>query len=95
MQALELAKAPVANRWAVILWPSFLSACLLEALIFSIIDPGEIHWSGHLGQPTRQGVYSLAFFLFWLIGIACSALVLWLATTDPARLEWVNDKAAD
>ena len=95
MQALELAKSPRANRWAVIMWPSFLSACLLEALVFAIIDPGEIHWSGHLGQPTRQGVYTVAFFSFWLIGIACSALVLWLAATDPARVEWVNDKAAD
>jgi hypothetical protein len=95
MQPLELAKAPDVRRWAIIIWPAFLSACLLEALVFAIIDPGEIHWPGHLGQATRQGVYTVAFFSFWLIGIACSALVLWLARAEPPHLDWVNGKAAD
>lgn len=95
MQPLELAQAPEGRRWAIIIWPAFLSACLLEALVFAIIDPGEIHWPGHLGQATRQGVYTVAFFSFWLIGIASSALVLWLATTEPVNLGWINDKAED
>ncbi len=92
MQALESAKIPEVRRWAIVIWPAFLSACLLEALVFAIVDPGEINWPSYLGQPTRQGVYSVAFFSFWLIGIASNALVLWLATTEPAHL---NDKAVD
>ena len=95
MKALESANIPAARRWAIIIWPVFLSACMLEALVFSIIDPGEINWPSYLGQPTRQGVYSVTFFSFWLVGIASNALVLWLATTDPARVEWLNDKAVD
>ena len=95
MKALESAAAFEARRWAIIIWPAFLSACLLEVLVFAIIDPGEINWPAYLGQPTRQGVYTVAFFSFWLVGIASNALVLWLATTDLARVEWLNHKAVD
>jgi hypothetical protein len=67
-----------------ILWPSFLAACLLEGLVFGMVDPGEVHWPGFFPQPSRQGVYTLAFFLFWAISVACSGLVLWLAKPVPA-----------
>jgi len=65
-----------------ILWPSFLTACLLEGMVFAMVDPGEVHWSGLVPQPSRQGVYTVAFFAFWLITIACSSLVLWLAKPE-------------
>jgi len=41
-----------------------------------------VHWSGLVPQPSRQGVYTVAFFAFWLITIACSSLVLWLAKPE-------------
>lgn len=72
----------VLRQGVLILWPSFLAACLIEALVFSLIDPGEIHWPGQVPQPSRQSVYSVAFFLFWLITAACSALVLWLSRSE-------------
>ncbi len=65
-----------------ILWPSFLAACLLEALVFAVVDPSELNWSGHASMPTRQGVYTVAFFLFWSISMACCSLVLWLSKPD-------------
>lgn len=65
-----------------ILWPSFLAACLLEGVVFAMVDPSELHWPGLVPQPSRQGVYTVAFFVFWLITIACSSLVLWLAKTE-------------
>ena len=67
---------------ALILWPSFLAACLLEALVFALVDPSELNWSGHESLPTRQGVYSVAFFLFWSISMACCGLVLWLSKPE-------------
>jgi len=67
---------------ALILWPSFLAACLLEALVFALVDPGELNWAGHESLPTRQGVYTVAFFLFWSISMACCGLVLWLSKPD-------------
>ena len=84
MSNLELDKSVSARRWALIIWPAFLAACLLEAVVFSVVDPGEVHWSGLALQPTRQAVYTLAFFCFWLIAAVCSYVVLWLAQPDRA-----------
>lgn len=76
------AESSVLRHAALIMWPSFLAACLLEALVFALVDPGDVHWFGQMTQPSRQSVYSVAFFLFWLITMACSGLVLWLARTE-------------
>ena len=85
----ELAAESVVLRTAaMILWPSFMAACLLEALVFALIDPSELHWPGQQSEPTRQSVYSIAFFLFWIICMACSALVLWLAKSERS----INDQ---
>jgi hypothetical protein len=65
--------------WALVLWPGFLSACLLQGLVFALVDPSEVHWSGHIEQPSRQAVYTIAFFCFWSIGAFASAVSLWLA----------------
>lgn len=78
MPNLELKVSRVASSAVLILWPAFLAACLLEALVFSMVDPGEVHWAGQVSQPSSQAVYSVAFFCFWLICAACSCLVLWL-----------------
>ena len=74
----ELAQRPAVQRWVLITWPAFLAACLLEALVFSMVDPGEVHWLGHQLEASRQAVYTAAFFSFWLIAMASNALVLWL-----------------
>lgn len=66
------------QREVLVIWPAFLAACLLEALIFSTFDPGEVHWPGQVSQPTRQAIYTVAFFCFWLISAACAYLILWL-----------------
>jgi hypothetical protein len=77
------------KNWVLIVWPAFVTACLLEALVFSVVDPSELHWSGFMLQPSRQGVYTIAFFCFWLISMVCSGLACWLAS--PNR----NTKDAD
>jgi hypothetical protein len=59
-------------------WTSFLSAAILEGLVFALVDPGEIHWIGQQIMPSRQGVYTVAFFFFWTQGMICSCLTLWL-----------------
>jgi hypothetical protein len=70
------------KRWAVIIWPAFVTACLLEAFIFSVVDPSELDWSGYMLQLSRQGVYTMEFFCFWLISMVCSGLTLWLVRPD-------------
>ena len=89
MPNLEPDEWVATKRWTLIVWPTFLAAGLLEILVFSMLDPGEVHWPGSSVQPSRQSVYTIAFFCFWLIVAACSCLVLWLAR--PAHL--LNDIA--
>jgi len=78
MSNLDLEKSRSVRLWVLITWPAFLAACLLEALVFSAIDPSEVYWPSLSVQPSRQAVYTAAFFSFWLIAMACSSIVLWL-----------------
>ncbi len=96
-QTEEAREASSGLRLAVlVLWPSFLAACLLEALVFSMVDPGEIHWPGQMPQPSRQSVYTVAFFLFWLITSACSGLAIWLAKPQArVNAEDLSDRSGD
>lgn len=76
----ELQASSPVKRWVLIVWPAFVATCLLEALVFSVVDPSEVHWPNNVVQPTRQSVYTLAFFSFWLVSMACSGLAYWLAS---------------
>jgi hypothetical protein len=67
------------RRWGLVVWPAFLAASVLQTLVFALVDPGELHWPVQIGQPSRQAVYAVAFFVFWTLNMACSAVVLWLA----------------
>lgn len=72
-------------RMGFAVWPGFLAACVLEALVFSMFDPADAHWLGQGAAPDRQAVYTLSFFAFWFIGIGCSGLALWLAGEGPEK----------
>ena len=91
MPSLDLNKSRSLKLWILISWPAFLAACLLEALVFAVVDPSEVHWPGQTLQPSRQAVYTAAFLGFWTIHMALGSLVLWLA--KPPRD--INDTARD
>lgn len=96
MPNLDLKESGNARRWALVIWPAFLAACILEALVFSMVDPGEVHWPVQVSPVARQGVYTVAFFCFWLVSAACSYLALWLdkgERVNNAKTS-VNDTAA-
>ena len=62
-----------------IAWPAFLMAGILEMLVFAMVDPQDLHWFGHSVQLSRQGVYTVTFFIFWLITMLSSGLTTLLA----------------
>lgn len=67
------------RRWSRIAWPAFLAASVLEMLVFALVDPSNLHW---LSQPlslSREAVYTLAFFAFWGVTMASSALTTLLS----------------
>lgn len=49
-----------------VLWPSFVTAGVLEMLVFAVIDPQALIAPAEGAvQLSRQAVYSLTFFVFW------------------------------
>ena len=69
----------VRKRWMAIVWPAFLVAGLLEMVVFALVDPQDLHWRGVPMPLSRQGIYTLAFFLFWALTIMSGAVTVLLA----------------
>ena len=69
----------LAQRLMWIAWPAFLVACVLELLVFALVDPQDLHWLGQPVDLSRQGVYTLAFFVFWVLAMVSSALTTLLS----------------
>lgn len=61
-----------------VLWPSFLVAGLLSAMVFALIDPLDIKFFGHLNIG-RMPAYSIGFFIFWFMTALSSAYTLKLS----------------
>ena len=64
-----------------VVWPAFLVAAVAELVFFSIFDPFELHFFGAPLDMTREAIYAMGFFGFWGIGVASSALTLYLEST--------------
>ncbi len=64
----------LAQRLMWIAWPAFLVAGVLEMLVFAVVDPADLHWFDQPLEVSRTGVYTIAFFVFWAMTMASSAL---------------------
>ena len=62
-----------------IAWPAFLVAAVLEMVVFAMVDPVDLHWFGQPVTLSREAVYTLAFFFFWGVTMASSALTTLLS----------------
>lgn len=62
-----------------IAWPAFLVAAVLEVIVFAFVDPQDLHWLGAPLELSRLGVYTLAFFFFWVMAVVSSALTTLLS----------------
>ena len=67
------------QRMMWIAWPAFMVACILEALVFALVDPQDMHWQGRPIELSRQAVYTGAFFVFWGITMVSSAVTTLLS----------------
>ena len=57
-----------------ILWPGFLMAIPAVGIVFTLVDPADLHAFGRPLEVSRLGAYTAGFLLFWVLGSACSAL---------------------
>lgn len=69
----------LSQRLMWIAWPAFLVAGVLEMLVFAVVDPHDLSWFGQPVEMSRQGIYTIAFFAFWVCAIASSGLTTLLA----------------
>lgn len=69
----------LSQRMMWIAWPAFLVACVLDVLVFAMVDPQDLHWFGQPVTLSRQGVYTLAFFVFWFLAMLSSGLTTLLS----------------
>jgi hypothetical protein len=73
------------QRLMAIVWPAFMAACLLELVVFAFADPLDLHWGGQPLGWSRQSVYTVAFFAFWLVNLTACAFTTLLRMT-PAEI---------
>jgi hypothetical protein len=64
--------------WMFIVWPSFLMAGVMEIAVFAMVDPQDLHLFNQTIGVSRQGIYTLSFFIFWIVCAASSCLSLFL-----------------
>lgn len=69
----EAELGPVVRMALQIGWPAFVMAGVIEALVFAVVDPNGLHWfGGERIEWPAQAVYTVSFFIFWLvIATAC------------------------
>lgn len=72
------------RQLAGILGPSFLVACGMDVLVFVLFDPLNTFCGADALRMSRQGVYTAAFFVFWLMAAASSACTVLLARSPAA-----------
>ena len=69
---------PLARTLLQVAWPAFLVAGVAEIVFFTLFDPVDLHFFGDALELTRPAMYTMGFFGFWGLGIASSALTLFL-----------------
>jgi hypothetical protein len=74
------------RRAICILWPAFLTAGVLDALVFAVMDPHEMRWfGGALVGWTPLTIYSTTFLIFWA-GISAAAAMTALLLLSEAEI---------
>lgn len=78
---------PLVQRVGAILWPSFFASAVATVVVFIFVDPLLLR---DLTFPeleiSRQGGYTIAFFLFWT-ATASSSLFTWLLLRPSSRFQ--------
>lgn len=72
--------SPLGRCWLLILWPAFVMAGVLEALVFVIVDPASLraHDGSSLSLPAIA-IHTIAFITFWIVVATASAITQFLA----------------
>ena len=62
-----------------VLWPAFLMAIVAVGVLFSLVDPNEMHAVVSYLGDSREAAYTLGFLVLWIMFTASSGLTYLLA----------------
>lgn len=65
-----------------VLWPAFLVSIVAEGVLFSMVDPHELHVVASYLGDSREAAYTVAFLLFWALFTLSSGLTYILGHGD-------------
>ena len=68
----------MAQRLMWILWPGFVMAIPAVGIVFTVVDPADLHLFGAPLALSRLGAYTLGFLVFWAVASGASALTVLL-----------------
>jgi hypothetical protein len=79
----EVLGAGLGANVALVLWPSFLAACLASLLFFAAVDPQLLSDAGPrlFAELSREQGYALGFLFFWMTAAVASAVSVFLIRT--------------
>lgn len=93
MPRIDRTAAPNASRWphfredlGVLLWASFLAACVATLLFFACFDPQLLveDAAPPAWLADRRAGYTVGFFFFWMMSAIASFLTAYLIETRSA-----------
>ena len=76
---------PRIHKCIAVLWPSFLTAVIATGLFFSAFDPAELLPFNADLEISHMGIYTIGFFLFWLLTAVSGIGTLYFAITNCMR----------
>jgi hypothetical protein len=77
---------PIIQKTIAVLWPAFLMAGAATILFFTVFDPLDLLPLGDQTRISRLGIYTIGFFLFWILMALSSLLTLYFVQpSDSAR----------
>jgi len=73
----------------IIVWTSFLAACLETMGFFAYFDPAllGLHSIPEAMSPNGLGGYTAGFFFFWVFTFVAATLTAYLLDTGPRRAD--------
>ncbi len=76
---------PRSQQIIAVLWPSFLTAGVATILFFAAFDPAEFLATTRFAELSRQGAYTIGFFLFWVLTATSCALTCYFQRPCEAK----------
>ena len=82
MDSLTPEKIPRSQQAIAVLWPSFITAIVASGVFFSAFNPRDLIRLTSISTSVRWRLYSIGFFLFWLLAFVSSFGTLYFTISN-------------